>query len=562
MSRSDHETLRTFQHQILDRLRPIGFLSTPFVVSFAVVAIARHGPSIWLALQIAGALGVGAAMLRRISYRTRASLLVASVTSISLGGFFHYGPLVGVGVLFTMSALAAAFFWSRAATLAVVALFVAAVLSGPLVADTLQPAVHPDAWPRMALTVGLALLVATLLFIQLQRLTHSVLEARAAALAQREVVERDRERVLRSALSSQRLESLGRLAGGVAHDFNNSLLVILGGAEALARPDTPAAEREEIVREIRSAAVAASGTTRQLLAFSRGAPDAGGVCSPSALLQRLASGLRRLLPEDIRVVVDARGAGLAALSEAALEQALLNLVLNARDAMPSGGTLTLRCFDDGEHVRLEVEDDGVGMSEEVRARLFEPFFTTKGERGTGLGLAMTWGTLTRAGGTIEVHSAPGAGARFEVALPRAAEPPRAPGAPAAGPAVAKEHLLLLEDDPDVRRTMERMLRRAGFAVSGHERADDARRALAEGSFDMLVTDAVVPGGGVPELIRAFRARHADAPVLVCSGHVEEELVLEGIARDELGFLGKPFSSQTLLDAIERARGRAVSSRPR
>ncbi|MFO0735341.1 MAG: ATP-binding protein [Labilithrix sp.] len=369
----------------------------------------------------------------------------------------------------------------------------------------------------------------------------------------------ERDRLIRATASQQRLESLGRLAGGVAHDFNNALSVVLGGTEALRTCDD-AEEQRQILDDIEQSARNASSTARQLLTFSRGNPTAEGTSNPRQVLERFAVGLRRMLPENITFSTECTGDDLIALPEGLLEQTLLNLVSNARDAMGGGGALTLRSRTVGEEVVIEVIDSGIGMDEATRARIFEPFFTTKGEKAVGLGLATVWGTVIAAGGTIDVDSAPDKGASFRIAFPRRAPPPAAVADPAAvsrASAQRPARVLLLEDEAGVRRVLERTLAKAGHEVSSHEVAATARRALETEEFDCLLTDSVVPGGGVGDLIQRFVATHPGAPVLVCSGYVREQLIVEGIEADAYRFIEKPFRSQDVLAAIDEAlRARA------
>jgi len=273
-------------------------------------------------------------------------------------------------------------------------------------------------------------------------------------------------------------------------------------------------------------------------------------------------------------------------------------VINARDAMPDGGTVILRCAAVGDELAIEVIDQGVGMDDAIRSKIFDPFFTTKGEAGTGLGLAMVYGTITNGGGRIEVDSAPGAGSTFRLLFPRRPASVAAPApAPASGSASAAPHaelalpaapvvlaagsgaalpiaphptlslaaapvgrrVLLLEDEPTLRHLMERMLARGGYVVSSHELATSARATVAADRFDLLVTDSLVPGGGVGPLIRAFRVANPGAPVVVCSGYITDQAVIEGIDRDEYSFLAKPFTPRVLLAALDRELARGQPS---
>jgi PAS domain S-box-containing protein len=363
---------------------------------------------------------------------------------------------------------------------------------------------------------------------------------------------------------AQKLESIGRLAGGVAHDFNNLLTVILGCAEALrgdAARGVPA--DHGVVDELRTAGDRARELTRQLLAFARKqviAPvplDLNGVVGASEKL------LRRVLGEDVELAVRL-DPGLHPIRGDAgqLEQVILNLAVNARAAMPRGGTLAIETRnglrDGEERVCLTVRDSGTGMTPEVKAHLFEPFFTTKpaGE-GTGLGLATVYGIVKQSDGHIDVHSEPGRGTTFELWFPRTAELP-APAAPLPAPAIAaprgSERILVVEDDPQVREVTVRALRAAGHPVLV---APGAREALALeprelAGLDLLVTDVVMPGVDGRAVADELRRRRPDLRVLYVSGYTEDAVVARGVLGTGLAFLAKPFTPSALV-----ARVRAV-----
>lgn len=390
--------------------------------------------------------------------------------------------------------------------------------------------------------------------------TNADLEERVRARTlQIESYAEERSRLIRATASQQRLESLGRLAGGVAHDFNNALSVVLGGTEALRTCDD-AIEKGQILDDMEQSARNASGTARRLLTFSRGNPTSEGTSNPRRVIERFAKGLSRMLPENIELVTECSGDDLIPFPEGLLEQALLNLVSNARDAMTESGVLTLRSRTVREEVVIEVADTGTGMDESTRARIFEPFFTTKGEKAVGLGLATVWGSVVAAGGTVDADSVLGQGTTFRMTFAR-----RAP-APAKDEAVAEKveapsnvttsvpptRVLLLEDEAGVRHVLERTLAKAGHVVSSHEIAATARTALEKEAFDLLLTDSVVPGGGVGDLIQRFVATYPDAPVVICSGYVKEQLLLDGIEADAYRFIEKPFRAREVVAAIDEA----------
>ena len=369
----------------------------------------------------------------------------------------------------------------------------------------------------------------------------------------------DRARLERDLQGARRMEAIGRLAGGVAHEFNNALSVVIAGIESLRDP-LHANERQAVLRDMEDSARAATESASRLMAFSRGRPDQKGQCEPHRVLERFASGVRRMLPEDVVVEVQASEAGFIELPPSHLEQVLLNLVLNARDAMPKGGVIQLRARAEKELVVIEVADQGEGMDEATRLRAFDPYFTTKGESSSGLGLAAVWGLVTGAGGMVEIDSQPGTGSLFRLTFPRTQETvSSAPEVEATPTPSRPRRILVLEDEGGVRRVIERLLRGEGYQVSSHETADTAREALLAESFDCLVTDSIVPGGGVSELVKEFVKTNVSAPVVVCSGHVGEQVLLDGINSDAYTFIAKPFAPSALLKMVAHVMARAQTS---
>ena len=364
------------------------------------------------------------------------------------------------------------------------------------------------------------------------------------------------KRLQEQLLQAQKLEALGRLAGGVAHDFNNVLTAILAGSELaqlqLARGLDPSDE----LLEIREAAKRAAELTKQLLAFSRSEPSAGA--EPVRLNDAVAGAsaiLERLIGEDICLVVRADEADPWVEADAShLEQIVLNLAINARDAMPQGGRLEIRTGLEPERERalLVVRDEGEGIAPEVQGRLFDPFFTTKPRgKGTGLGLSTVYGIVSSLGGEIQVESALGAGATFRVLLPTcpAGAPAPAPSSPEESPRSAT--LLLAEDEDAVRKVTERLLREAGYEVLSAPGLSAAlQRARAHGGpLDALISDLVMPGGSGVELAAALREERPGLPVLFVSGYTAGELERIGAPRDAR-LLRKPFSREELLAALE------------
>lgn len=362
-------------------------------------------------------------------------------------------------------------------------------------------------------------------------------------------------------LQAQKLESVGRLAGGVAHDFNNLLVVILSGLEHVEEASAKGQPSPaDVVDEVRAAAERARDLTRQLLAFARRDTVKAHPLDLNAVLTAAGRMLPRLLGEDIELRQELAPDLWPIRSDAGqIDQILFNLAVNARDAMPNGGRFTIRTSNHAgppDEVGLVVTDTGVGMAPDVRARVFEPFFTTKElGKGTGLGLATVHGIVTQHGGRIEVHSTPGGGARFEIRFPRCPDAAEAAIAPPVAPATVGDGVVLLvEDEPLVREIEARALRSAGYRVV---LAGDGAEALERlrawtGSLDLLVTDVVMPRMDGVALHVAARALRPALPVLFVSGYADERISPEALQGSAVDFLPKPFTPAALV-----ARARAL-----
>ena len=372
----------------------------------------------------------------------------------------------------------------------------------------------------------------------------------------------ERRRLEEELLQSQKMEAVGRLAGGIAHDFNNILTTILGYASLVeAKFSEDSLERAD-VGEIRRAAGQAADLTQQLLAFARKQVIRPRVLVIDDLVLRLEKMMGRLLGEDVEVVTRT-SAGPAAVwvDPGRFEQALVNLLFNARDAMPRGGTLTLGTsvveVDDGQagegvepgtFVEVSITDTGVGMDEHTLPHVFEPFFTTKKEgKGTGLGLSTSYGVIRQAGGFLEVVSAPERGSEFSVFLPLAKETARAEvRPPQLQEMTGDETILLAEDETQVRALAERTLALRGYRVlvaqNGAEAVEMSRSHA--GPIDLLLTDVVMPVMGRVQAADAIRTERAGIRVLFMSGYSEESLFREGV-EEGVHFLNKPFTPSEL-----------------
>jgi two-component system cell cycle sensor histidine kinase/response regulator CckA len=371
---------------------------------------------------------------------------------------------------------------------------------------------------------------------------------------------------------AQKMEAVGRLAGGVAHDFNNLLTVIMSYAMMLLGELPPEDPLRPDLREIQGAAERAAGLTRQLLAFSRRQVLKPERLDANRVVANVERMLRRVIGADVALVTDLPpGLPTVHADAGQLEQVLMNLALNARDAMPDGGTLTIETravrldadaarrhggLEPGAYVALRVRDTGVGMDDATRGRLFEPFFTTKEPgRGTGLGLATVYGIVTQSGGRVLVESAPGAGSTFTILLPAiaGASSPTEP-APAARAVGGTETILLVEDDATVRASVRRMLERVGYTVLEAGRAADALRVLDEPGrrVALVLADVVLPDVGAGALVPRIRERHGGVRILLMSGYGGEAVSRQLSAAGDVGLLTKPFAPDELLLRVRDA----------
>ena len=373
---------------------------------------------------------------------------------------------------------------------------------------------------------------------------------------------------------AHKLEAVGRLAAGVAHDFNNMLMVILGHAESLL--GTLQGEERRCVEQICAAAERASGLTRHLLAFTRGRTLQPEILSPNAVIAAMQPMLRPALSPGVDIAYALQPTvGHVEIDQGQLEQLLLNLVVNACDAMPHGGKILIDTADveiddgyvqqhsgvrPGAYVRLSVSDTGHGMDVATRARIFEPFFTTKPGKGTGLGLSTAYGIVKQHGGNIWVYSEPGLGTTFKIYLPRA-EAPReaAPVRPATIPAPAgRQTLLLVEDEESVRTVLRKVLQKDGYFVLEASCPNDALRICErhDGPIHLLLTDVVMPQMGGRELAERVKTLRRETKTLFMSGYTAEAIATNGILDAGLPFLEKPVSPTKVAATV-----RELLSRP-
>jgi PAS domain S-box-containing protein len=383
----------------------------------------------------------------------------------------------------------------------------------------------------------------------------------------------ERRRLEAQFLQAQKMEAVGRLAGGVAHDFNNLLTVITGSAEFLADAVGTENEMRKDVDEISKAAQRATGLTRQLLAFSRQQVLERRTVDPNATISQLEKMLGRLIGEDVTLLVTLDpNVPMVLADEGQLEQAVMNLVVNARDAMPHGGTMRLTtqaamvsaesaarhgAARAGDYATIAVSDSGTGMSPDVLARIFEPFFTTKeAGRGTGLGLATVYGIVKQFGGFVDVTSTEGRGSTFTIFVPATAQSGAAAVRNDSEPVAVRgsECVLVVEDQDEVRAITRRMLTQHGYTVIEARNGSEALAIISDAAthIDLLLTDAVMPAMSGPDLIRAARPIRANLPVVVISGYTDDGFVWQGDFDAQATFLHKPFRAERLLRAVRKA----------
>lgn len=380
--------------------------------------------------------------------------------------------------------------------------------------------------------------------------------------------EAERRRLEEGLRQAQKMESVGRLAGGVAHDFNNMLTAIKGNIAMAEMALAPGSDLRDHLAEAQRAADSAGNLTRQLLAFSRKQVLMPQVLSLNDVAKRMHKMLGRVLGEDVQLVL-ALGEPIepVRIDPGQVEQILVNLAVNARDAMPEGGRLTLATQNlqvdsaladrlqiaPGPHVLLSVGDTGTGMTKEVKSRLFEPFFTTKGVgKGTGLGLSMVYGAIKQAGGGIDVYSEPGEGSIFKLYLPGVVGSVQSQPAPPTTPLPqGGETVLVVEDEEAVRTLACNVLEKLGYRVRPFANANEVldNVGVLDEPADLLLTDLVMPGMSGRELAERLLAIRPELRVLYTSGYTEDMAVHRGIAERGIAFLPKPYSMQTLAQRV-------------
>ncbi len=382
----------------------------------------------------------------------------------------------------------------------------------------------------------------------------------------------ERKQLEEQFLQSQKMEAIGRLAGGVAHDFNNTLTAIIGYSQLVQAQLDDASPLRHDVEEIEKAGHRAAGLTAQLLAFSRKQVLQPKVLDLNEVISDVDKMLRRLIGEDIDLVTIARpDLGRVKADPGQLEQILLNLAVNSRDAMPRGGKLTIETANieldeiyasshadvvPGPYVMLAVSDTGHGLDAETQSHIFEPFFTTKVQgKGTGLGLSTVFGIAKQSGGHVWVYSEPGHGAAFKVYFPRVDEPADTAAAPtkSAESLYGSENILVVEDDEAVRDVSRLALEKYGYTVLEAERGTQALEAFGPlaTAIDLVVTDVIMAGMSGPGLVVRLKKLHPDVKVLYVSGYTEEATIHHGVLTEGIAFLQKPFTPDGLVRKVRQ-----------
>jgi PAS domain S-box-containing protein len=390
----------------------------------------------------------------------------------------------------------------------------------------------------------------------------------------------EKRRLEDSLRQAQKMEAVGQLTGGIAHDFNNILAAILANSHFLIEDLAEDDPRRADAQEIQLAAERAAALTRQLLAFSRRQVLAPTVVDLNGTVGNMEKMLRRLIGEDITFsVVRSDDLGTVRVDVGQMEQVLMNLVVNARDAMPTGGRLSVEtqnidvsgdgerqdasdAIPPGRYVMLAVSDTGCGMSAETKRRLFEPFFTTKGVgQGTGLGLSTSYGIVKQSNGFIWVYSEPGHGSVFKVLLPRTdAAAERAPEPTSTG-LHGHETILLVEDDETVRAAVKRMLAARGYRLLVARNTEDAvALAMAEAdAIDLVLTDVIMPGLSGPDVVKAVQKHSRRARALFMSGYTDHSVLRDGVLGDGMAFIQKPFAPDALAKRVREVLDPASSA---
>jgi len=556
------------------------------VVSIGVVVVhSQFGPHHWLPFVVGYLVAATIALARRrLPLGAKAGFLIGSVGLIAVNALVGLG-LSGAGLLLlvVVAVLATVFFGMRGGAMAAVASVAITGVVGALVStgvvvpdpDLATHLAQGRTWVNAAVVFALVLAVAVvgpgLLESQIERLLARI-TGQAAELREavsdllREKRERERTEAEKAVLEqhlaeAQKMEAIGTLAGGVAHDFNNLLTVIGANVGLALMDDSGSAAVREHLHEVEHATRRASELVGKLLAFSRRQIIDVQVIDLSEHLRRFEPMARRLVGEQVDLDMDLEDGLAIRVDVGQLERVLVNLVANARDAMPERGRLSLHSRREAcpgptplPSARISVSDTGSGMDPDTLSRIFEPFFTTKeAGKGTGLGLAAVYGIVNQHGGLVEARSTPGTGTTIDLWIPLADEHPEAlPDLPEGELPRGGEAILLVEDDALVRRVAERVLRRLGYRVTTASDGEEACEVASVAEpVDLLLTDVVMPRRNGREVASYLSERWPALKVLFTSGHTEDAIVHHGVLDPGVSFLGKPYSPADLAHAVRQ-----------
>jgi signal transduction histidine kinase/FixJ family two-component response regulator len=519
------------------------------------------------------------------SWRLRVWLTIAALVASGLAGVSAVGLLVGGGSTLLIALIFSALLLGMRAMVPVLGVILCGVfaIAALMVSGAIPPPEPGDlafdqanVWVRTGVAVSLLAILAGVAVARVVGHIELALARVREESARREKAQEERTRALEVAFEAQKIEMIGRLAASFAHDLNNMLLVVSTCNELLAEQQLSRQERAETHDAIASAVRQASSLTGRLMSFSRKRIASPAQISTRDLAEELRKILTRLLPGDPALSLECTSEAVVHVDALQLQQAILNLAINARDAMAVGGCLTVRVRDvevaaplrciggeipPGRFAAFEVHDTGSGMDARTAARAFEPLFTTKPEgKGTGLGLASVLATVQASRGHVTLWSEPGRGTQIALYLPIVAEAtPEAVAHPPAAPDLRGTQVLVADDSPEALRAMQRALSDAGCSVLP---ARDGAHALelietSRVPVDVFCTDPLMPGVPVRDLLARLQELHPEAAVLLVSSYVTDELLRRGIEQGAYRVLAKPFTTEQLLQAIGEARMRPV-----
>ena len=547
---------RAWRSFVAARLTTVAFGLTLLVVVVLATGIGTGSRRGWWAFGLAGAAALLALRVRRSA--TAQQRAVAVVALCLLGatlGYARFGITPGPALGLALAVLIAGLLLGRRGMYVTFALatIAIAVVGALMVRGTLAPPAEADTSPLLAgvwLRTSIFTLIATFFLATAVTWVVEQIEI-SAARAEREAALRSEAE--RKGLDSQHAELLGQVAAGLAHDVNNHLAVISMWSSVLLQ-SRDQDDLEEASDAIAAAIDQATALTRKVLVLGGRGVRKPRPLSLHALVDGHGGTLRRMLGAHLALEIEDEPApAWCCADEGQLDQVLLNLVMNARDAMPARGTVTVRTGarerDGVARVFVEVADTGVGMTEAMRRRAIEPFFSTKPPgKGSGLGLAAVAAIVRQSDGELVITSTPGAGTTVTVYVPAIAAPARAPDAPAEAVPMRLK-VLLVDDSPALVQVARRTLQAAGCTVVVAGDGDEAIQRIGEDRFDLLCSDVVMPGRPITDIIAAFQAQNIGSPVLLCSGYVGEELVRRGIEAGRYRFLAKPYGPAQLVAEV-------------